>query len=197
MDLMKQILFESPFGLGVVCFILFSVVLLARKRMESDRARRRALPMTLSVIVLLFLIQWVVVTDRERVLDQLDIFVAGVTSENVVAAGQIVGSVYSADGLDREGFLRSLRDWFDMVDIRDPRFQRRDVTVEGDVARMTLAASATVSIRGDVGQTHAGVWRLEWQREDEMWRITKIEPVSIDLQPVSSLQGLRGLAGSQ
>lgn len=197
MDFLTQILFESPFRLGIAGFILFSVVLLARKRMESDRARKRALPLTLSAIALLFLIQWLVVTDRERVLDQLELFVAGVTSENVVVAGQVVGRAYSADGLDREGFLRSVKDWFDIVDIRDPRFQRRDVTVEGDVARMTLAASATVSIRGDVGQTHAGVWRLEWQREDEVWRITRIEPVSIDLQSVSSLQGLRGLAGGQ
>ncbi|MBK8268485.1 MAG: hypothetical protein IPK83_09370 [Planctomycetes bacterium] len=79
--------------------------------------------------------------------------------------------------------------------MRDPRYARRDVTVDGDSAVMILGASATVSIRKETGATHFAVWRITWQRESDGWRITGITPQSINMQPITSLRQLRGIAG--
>ncbi len=149
--------------------------------------------MALSVFVAMFLLQAFVVTDRESVLERLDEFVAAVVKEDIAGAGRVISSAYDGEGLDREAFIGSLEGWFAVIDIRDPRFQRRDVTVDGDQAVMNLAASATVSLRKEAGSTHWGVWRIEWRREAEGWSISRVEPVSLDAMPVKSLSDLRGL----
>ncbi|MBX3395715.1 MAG: hypothetical protein KF841_10140 [Phycisphaerae bacterium] len=194
MDFLSRVLFESPLWLGLFCFAAFAIVLFMRKRMESARAKRRAIPMTLAGTAVLFLVQMLVTTDRERIIEQMDAFVASIIREDSVDAGVRISPNYQSEGVGRDEFVASLADWFDLIDIRDPRFTQRTVRVEGDAAIMTLGGAATVSVRKEIGATHFAVWRIEWRRENSVWKITRIQPVSVDMIPVSSLRELRSLA---
>lgn len=194
MDFLSRVLFESPLWLGLFCFAAFAMVLFARQRIESAVAKRRAIPMTLAGAAILFLIQILVTTERERIIEQMDGFVTAIIRENPVEAGACISPNYHGDGAGRDEFVASLADWFDLIDVRDPRFTQRSVQVDGDAASMTLAGAATVSIRKETGATHFAVWRIDWRRENEFWKITRIQPVSVDMVPVSSLRQLRGMA---
>lgn len=195
MDFLTRLFFESPILLGLFSFLLFAVVLLGRRYLESDAMRRRSIPMVLALIAALFIMQSLVVTQREQVRVQLRAFVDAFVAEDAAAAGAIVSESFDSEGMNREDFLQHVRGWFELIDVRDPRFSRRDITIDGRRATLHLAVSATVSIRGETGQTHFGVWMFDWWLEDGAWRISGIRPVSIDMQPITSLNQLRGAAG--
>lgn len=195
MDFIYAVLFESPFRLGIFSFVVFAVVLFWRQRMESQSARRRAIPLTLLIFLLLFVMQNLVQTEREKILNRLDQFVTAIVKEQPTVAEEVVSTAYNSEDVGKEAFVDSLRDWFELIDVRDPRFARRDVTVEGDSAVMILGASATVSIHKQTGATHFAVFRITWQRESDGWRMNAITPQSIDMQPITSLRQLRAIAG--
>jgi len=190
MDFLKLVLFESPIWLGGLCFCLFGIVLLMRPRM-SDAARARSLPVVLAIIVALFLQQWLIVTDREKILAQLDAFVAAITAEDRPAIERLIDDDYSADGMNREDVIAFLAESLERVDIFDTRLRRRDVTVTGDTAGLDLGAMATVRIKGGVGEFHHCRWRIDWRLRDA-WRITALTPVEIDTIPFKTLQQVRG-----
>lgn len=190
MDFLKLVLFESPTWLGAVCFCLFAIVLLLRPRM-TEYARARCFPALIAVILGLILLQWLVVTDREKILTQLDAFVAGVEAENRAAIAEVIDEKYDAEGMDREGFLEFLTDSLERVDIFDTRLRRRDITVDGDYADLDLGAVATVRIRAGAGDMHTGRWRLRWRHTDD-WRIVSLMPVEIDTIKFTTLQQVRG-----
>ncbi|HWL92472.1 MAG TPA: hypothetical protein VNT79_02975 [Phycisphaerae bacterium] len=195
MSFLSQLFFENPVRLAIFSFLLFGIVLFWRRSIESAALRRWSIPGVLGLIILMFLAQMLVVTQREQVQQRMEEFVAAIVNEDASLAATYVSPAYQSEDLDFDGFVGSLRDWFDLIDVRDPRFARRDVTVEGDRATMTLAASATIRIRKEAGQMHYGVWTIEWRREDDTWRMISVQPVSIDMQPITSLRMLRGAAG--
>lgn len=190
MDFLKLMLFESPIWLGALCFCLFAAVLLLRPRM-TDYARDRCFPALIVVIFALILTQWLVVTDREEILAQLDAFVAGVEKEDRAAIADVIDEKYDAEAMDREGFLEFLVDSLKQVDIFDTRLRRRDVTVDGDFADLDLGAVATVRMRAGAGEMHTGRWKLRWRHTDE-WRIVSLMPVEIDTIKFTTLQQVRG-----
>lgn len=190
MDFLKLVLFESRLWLGGLCFCLFAIVLLLRPRM-SQAARSRSFPALIAVIFGLIVLQWLVVTDREKILAQLDDFVAAVERENRAAIAQVIDEKYDAEGMDREGILEFLTDALERVDIFDTRLRRRDVTVDGDHADLDLGAIATVRIRAGSGEIHSGRWKLRWRKTDE-WRIVSLMPVEIDTIEFKSLRQVRG-----
>lgn len=193
MDFISRVLFESPFWLGVFCFAGFGVALFWRQRQESPAARRRIIPMTLAAIVLLFVMQYLTVTERERIWSRLDEFVSAIVRENTTAAAALISESYLSEEVDKARFVESLRDWFEVIDVRDPRLTSREVVVQDDHGTMTLKANATVSHRKEAGATHFGEWTIEWRRDAEGWSMTAIRPESIDMQPVRSLRDLRGV----
>jgi len=190
MNFLKFVLLESPVWLGGVCFCLFAIVLLMRPRME-EAARARSLPILVAVIVGLFLLQSLVETDRERILAQLDSFVAAVVAEDRAAIERLIDDDYDSDGMNREDFGAFMAEALERVDIYDTRLRRRDVLVEADRATLDLGAMATVRIKGGTGEFHQGRWRLAWRLRDA-WRITALTPVEIDTIPFKSLQQVRG-----
>lgn len=185
---MQSLFFESPIKLGIFSFLLFAVVLLARTRMQSPAWRNRSLPITLLVILLLFVVQKVVVTQRERVLDRLDAFVQAIETPNATAQSNLIASDYQSEGYDKSEFLDALDRWLKRIDVYDTRYRRRDVDVSGDTAEMTLGAMATVVRNGSTGQTHFGTWHITWVRENGEWRILAIQVEVIDGRPVKQLR---------
>src|SRR5262245_2228861 len=120
MDFVQGILFESPMWLGVSCFVLFAIVLLMRPRMEGWK-RALMLPGVLVVTVLLFVTQWAVQTERERILLALDRFVQGIESKDAAAWSGMIRQGYDSEGLDHDGMVAFLKGAFEVADIYDTR----------------------------------------------------------------------------
>ncbi len=190
MDFISRVLFESTLLLAVLAFVLLAIILLARTRWESASARRYALPVTLGVILLLFVAQSFVVTQREKILSTLDAFIKAVESENIAAIETAVSDNYDMEGMNADDFVAYTARFLEAWNIRDVRYTRRDVVVEGKAATMTLGVAATAGQKKQVGQTHVGVWKLGWVRENEDWRIVSIRPKMIDGQRLDSYKQL-------
>lgn len=191
MRFLTHLLFESPLWLGGFCFLLFGGMLFARRRWESEAARRYAIPATLLIISLLFVIQNLVVTQREEIRLAMGAFASAIEREDTPAIKDALARDYAGEGMDSEAFAEYLAALMEVLDIRDTRFMRRDLDMGDDSAVMALTARATVSVRGRIGQLHWGSWRIAWLREAGGWKIVSIRPLSIDGQPVDTLQALR------
>lgn len=189
MGFMTRLFLESPLWLGIFSFLLFAAVLLARTRWESATARRYALPLVLSLIALLFLLQKLIVTQREEVLDSLNRFVRSIEQENLSEAGGFISLTYQVGDIDRDGFLARLESFLNTWNIRDARILWCELELAGSQAEMTLRANATASRQGEIGDSHWGVWRIDWERDSSEWRINSIQTESIDGIKATTLQG--------
>ncbi|MFQ5425209.1 MAG: nuclear transport factor 2 family protein [Phycisphaerae bacterium] len=189
MNLFRTILFESPAWLGVGSFVLFATAVLGRRRWTGT-ARAYALPGVMVLTVILFVLQWAVVTDRERILAALDGFVAGIAAEQTPAWARFIDDGYEGGGLDRDAVVALIESALTSVNVYDTRLRRRDVTIDGDRADMVLGAVATVRVRGGAGAFHTGRWRIGWARAVEGWRIRSIRPEMIDTMAVGGLKEL-------
>ena len=78
MRFLTHLLCESPLWLGAFCFLLFGTMLFTRRRWESGAARRYAIPATLLIIALLFVVQKLVVTQREDIRLAMGAFVSAI-----------------------------------------------------------------------------------------------------------------------
>jgi len=193
MAFVKLGLFESPLWLGVVAFIGFATVLLSRQ-WWPEKVAKYALPVTLAVVVLLFVVQKLVTTERERILQTVAELVRSVEQRDAASLRATLSRAYDADGQDADAVVEYIRSILQSVTVRDTRLNQEDVTIDGDRAEMTLGARATVSIQGGVGEFHWGRWRLTWQREPDGWKITSLRPEELDNVPIRSLRELRDFA---
>lgn len=187
-DFLSRLFLESPWRLGVFSFLLFGAVLFARLRFESQRARDWALPGTLLLILLLFVLQTAIETDREEVLARLDGFVTAIEAPDIAALGEFIADDYAAEEFDRAAFLEALAHWLTVIDVEATRYRRRDVTVTGDTAVLQLGAMATVRRNHGAAETHFGAWTIEWTRTGGLWRIQAIQMEMIDGQPISRMR---------
>ncbi|MCG8406375.1 MAG: hypothetical protein MI923_14345 [Phycisphaerales bacterium] len=192
MGFMTQVLFESPLWLGALSFLLFAVVLLTRMRWESETARRYALPGILLLIILLFVMQKLVVTQREEVRLTLDHFVTAIEQEDLAATSNFISPDFQTRTMDREGLVTWLEFFFEVWSVRDARIYGCTVNVGSHTAQMTFNASATASRQGAVGQSHLGSWRVDWVRETGAWRILSLQTLTIDSIKVETLSGVPG-----
>ncbi len=190
MDFMSRVLFESATSLGVLSFLLLAIVLLWRTRWESASARRYALPVTLLAILLLFVVQNLVVTQRERILSALDVFIEALESENIPALKTTISTKYEMEGLDADAFVAYTATFLEGWNVRDVRYRRRDVAREGDKATMMLGVAATAGREKEVGQTHFGLWELGWVQENDTWKIVSVRPKMIDSYAMDSYKQL-------
>lgn len=159
---------------------------------ESGAARRYAIPAILLIIGLLFVVQKLVVTQREEIRLAMGVFVSAMVREDSSAIEDALARDYAGEGMDREAFTKYLGALMEVLDIRDTRFMRCDMDMGDDSAVMALTVRATVSIRGRIGQLHWGSWRIAWLREVGGWKIVSVQPLSVDGQPVHTLQALGG-----
>jgi len=190
MHTLTYVLFESPIALGIVAFVVAAACLLIRPRLEGA-PRRWILPGAALLFIALFTLQSAVTTERERIWSALDRFIAAVESGRPDACAPFIADAYDSEGMSRDDIVDYIRQSLEQINIYDTRVTRRDVTRDGRTAEMTLSATATVSIRGNVGDLHRARWRITWQKTGPDWQITAIRPEVIDAIPIDSLKYLR------
>lgn len=190
MDFISALFLESPVYLGVFSlFVLGTSLYIRRARPMS--AGRWSVPAALGLILLLFCVQRMVTTERERIRSETQEFVAAIERKDMGAIRVTLSTAYSADEMNADAMASYLESVLARLKIYDTRFMRRDVTVRGRDADLLLTARATVSSEGGIGDMHWGTWKLGWKKEGDTWRIVSIVPVVIDGVPFDSLRQLR------
>jgi hypothetical protein len=192
MDFLQRLFLESPIFLGFFSFIVLAVALFARRR-YIDSFGPWLVPGALGLFAALFAVQYFVVTDREEILGALENFVAAIEANSPARIDGAISAQYESEGMGKDEILGFIHGTLARMKIYDTRFHRRDVTMQADHGEMILAARATVSIDGGVGGMHWGSWRIDWVREDGVWRISAIRPTMIDGQEIRGMRGLRGV----
>lgn len=204
MGFLQALFFESPIRLAILAFALLTAALVARRR-YTDTWGPRAVPGALALVALLFILQWAVVTDRERISRATDRLIAAVEGADSAALADLFSDAYDSEGMDKAAILEFIETALKRVRIYDTRTHRRDITEggmaadsggHGNAAELILAARATVSVGGDVGQLHWGAWRLTWREEPDApdrWRITALQPRMLDGTEFTTLKHLRGV----
>lgn len=190
MDFFQTLFFESRLYLTGLSFLLFGASLFVR-RGRRETIGRWIVPATMGLIVLLFVLQAALVTQRERIWLETDRFITAVEARDFAAIREIISPVYDSEGMDAEGILRFIELSLQRLHVYDTRAHRRSVRVTGARAEMILAARATVRADGAAGQMHWGSWRIDWRREADQWRIIALRPTMID---GVEFDGLRALA---
>lgn len=192
MDFFQQLFLESPIRLGVFSLIAVAAALYARRR-YIETFGKHLVPVAGGLITALFAIQYLVVTDREEIEQALEEFVAAIEANDSAHIDAAISDEYDSEGMVKQDILAVIVRALSRLKIYDTRFHRRDVVVREKRAEMIVAARATVSVEGGVGEMHFGSWRIDWIREGGVWQITGIRPILLDTQEIAGMKGLRGI----
>jgi hypothetical protein len=187
---MTHLLFESimlPAGLALGGFVL--LVLIGRN-MEHRRRGRIWLIWMVSVVGL-FLLQKLVVTDREVLTGELRRLVRAVETQDAATIGIVIDDSYAYDGQTHKTLMDWIRGRLDRMSISGTMLTSVQVAMEDGRAEMNLTAMARVGDGSGMGGTLTSAWRLVWRKTgEETWRIVELSPVKIAGQPVTRLQDI-------
>ncbi len=189
MDLLRSILFESRAQLAALSLVLMGAAYALWLRM-SPPGRSRVWAGAAGLIAALFVIQSTVVTDRERVRSALDGFVSAIEKRDERVMAEAIDADFDSDGIDQAGMLRYVLDAARKLEVRDSRLGSVSIRIDGDLALVELAATATVRLDGTPFRA-AGKWDLSWARRGECWKLLAARPIEINGQPVAGLRSIR------
>lgn len=175
---MVEILFEDPFWLAFIAapslFVLWGIWYRTRAR-----AAARLLLAGLALVPLLFVLQWLVVTDREAIEHVTRQLSEAVERRDIDAVIEFFdpGAIFEG-GFDRERFKKHLVHLLDKYAIQNPSVF--GLVVEVDGAKGTVHCAASCDIKSNVwsGSVPSN-WQLEFSRIDDHWLITNLRPLRI------------------
>lgn len=181
MDAIKWILFESPIGLGVVGgAALFALLVYWRRSLKP-----RPLLIGVAVTIVLFIVQGVVVTLRERVFEIMRPVERGIMDSDVDPVGRALAASFAAGGRDRSAFLDYVDAQFPRVAVHMVRLGQVWIEESSEnrfVATLAYAADVTV---GDYTGRLPTVWEITYIKDGEVWKIERIEPKKVGLMDMA------------
>lgn len=178
MNTFMRILLEEPFWLSVaaapVLFVLWGVWNRTR-----TRATGRALVVGLVSTPLLFVLQAMVQTDREKLegtTRQLSSAVQQGDLEGIVA---LVDPAAAITGVgDREAFRQRVTSLLETYTVQNNSIFDYQIEIEQDRANLTCRASSLIKSM-QFTQTVRSRWKLEFDLKAGAWLITDVVPMDI------------------
>jgi hypothetical protein len=168
-------LFESVAALGAVLGVVLFVLLVYWRRTQ----RSRPLLVGLGVALALFVIQAVMMTQREHAVRILEPIEKELVASRVDALAAALAPEFDAEELDRDGFLAYVRRQLELVKVRWLDRWALKLT-EADSDRFVATATYVADISGYsyVGGVES-VWTLTFVRTPDGWKIAAIRPLNI------------------
>ena len=181
---MHALLFEEPIQLGIVVVIVIAIQFGVHNRFRTPRT----LGVLLAGLVLgpaLFIVQHLVVTDREQIEANTRELAARVEAGDLDAIYALCANdaVFSERGYF-ESQLERLLTRYEVTEARAGGFA---VTLDGDSA--TVRCGATCTVRGGhaTGQTVPSRWELTYHKNGDQWLLSGIRPLMIAGQKMDRL----------
>jgi len=185
-DLIVNILFESPLKLALVLFFVLLICLIVWRRRRTDRTRWVFLA-AVGASIILVIAQGLITTDRERIRHVIDQLRDAVAQKDVAIISAYVDLEYALHGRDRDQVLSRIDAALRRTDVDTPYLYNVRITTEQDRGEASLTAISNVILNGtSLGQI-VSAWRLEFVRRPSGWRVTGIDPVKVQGQNVRSL----------
>ncbi len=137
------------------------------------------------------IVDWLVVTDRERIEGVIEDMASAVERSDTAALFEHVSPGYREQGMSPASLRILLEMFFRMygpvrVNVRETR-----VTREGNLATVRVTVGAVSEARADV--SGRSVWEVSMRKEtDGVWRVTRIVPVRIRGRDVSGWDDVSG-----
>jgi len=180
-DTITRTLFESPFWF-VVSLVLVDMILLAMWVRRRTRGLARAAGIVAAVAVVVLVLAAVVVTDRERITDAIELMAQDASAGKVEALERFLDDEVTVSLVefgpartDKAGAVAAAAGSLERLNINKVRV----TSVEVDMQPRPLAVVTTV-LQGEGAETGrlavALRWRLRWVRRPEGWRIIVVEP---------------------
>ena len=187
MDTLRWVLFESPMALGAICVLaLFGLLVHWRRSLNP-----RPLLVGLVLAIVLFVVQAIVVTDRERARLVMRPIELGLAREDAAPLAAALAPAFAAGDRDRAAFIDYVNGQLQRFDLHTVRLLR--VTVEesgGGRFVATLFYAADLSGE-DYNGTLTSLWRITFEQTGGGWKIWGIEPLRIGMTPVANWRELQ------
>lgn len=175
---MTEILFESPFWLGIVLAPVLFVLWGLWFRTRTPRAVR-ALLVGLVIAPLLFVCQWLVVTDREKLQLTATRLSNAVGRHDIDAIIELIEPDAQFDGrFSRQDFRHHLVMLLDKYSVENPTIGGFVIEIAGDRATVRCSSMCHVELSGWAGNVPSS-WELKFQLFEDGWLITDLRPLKI------------------
>ncbi len=186
----RSILFESPLKLILVLLVVEFVFLQVWSRRRTRRTGWLAVG-GLIAIPLLLAVQYLVVTEHERITRVCETLADAVGDGDALAFARHIAVDFSVERGERhwdkaelmEDFQRVLTRW----DVQEERLSGFEIEVRDHSAVASFRASCRLISTDLMVPYHVSYWRLAFAKRDGAWRVTHVQRVSSDREP-------RGLA---
>lgn len=183
--MMKELLFEDTFWLVLslvpVVFVLWGVWYRTHSRASS-----RALMVGLSVSALLLVVQWLVVTDREKLERTTRLLSSAVARQDIDGFVEFVDPNAKFDGgHDREQFKEHLSYLLKKYEVEHPSVGGFVIEINGTHASVRCSASCRVTAR-EWSSSVPSSWQLTFELRSGQWLVTDLKPLKIAGRTYSS-----------
>ncbi|MBN1490949.1 MAG: nuclear transport factor 2 family protein [Phycisphaerae bacterium] len=180
---MKTLLFESPWQLGSLCFVVCAVLLVLWRRTGSA-GRRQAFLIALAVSALLLMVQSLVTTDREAIIALLNELADAVAEPDLERIESAIDAEYADGRHDRNSLMARIRAALQRRMVERPSLSGFEVVVNGDAATAEFRASCDVRSGNSLVSRLPSRWRVEFIRRGEDWMVRSIDVLEVGLQNV-------------
>ena len=176
MDEAKRMLFEDPTWIYVALAGSFVVLLVVWKFMASRRAVwLLAVPVALAVAV--FLVSWLVETDREQILRSIDEIADHANEQRYERIGDYLDSQFTLRDLTVPGVAEAVKyagqrargHGFRTVRVTDAAVDVQGRFASADVQTLVETQGGSVPIR----------WQLTWVKIDDRWLIRAVKDYQV------------------
>ena len=175
---MTEILFESPFWLGIVLAPVLFVLWGLWFRTRTPRTTRLLL-VGLVIAPALFVFQWLVVTDREKLQLTATRLSNAVGRHDIDAIVELVEPNAQFDGrYSRQDFRARLVMLLEKYSVDNPTVGGFDIEITGDRATVRCSSTCHVELPGWAGNVPSR-WELKFQLFEAGWLITDLKPLKI------------------
>ena len=186
---MTEVLFESPFWLGIVLAPVLFVLWGLWYRTRTPRATR-VLLVGLVITPLLFVFQWLVVTDREKLQITTTRLSSAVGRHDIDAIIELIEpNARFEGGFSRQDFQDRLVMLLDKYSVDDPTIGGFVIEIAGDRATVRCSSMCHVELPGWAGNVPSS-WELEFRLFEDGWLITDLRPLKIADKDYRSFFGI-------
>jgi hypothetical protein len=188
MDFLQRLFLEDVWRLAVLAVLVIGATAIAWYH-RPERCKWWIPVLAVVVMAGLFVVQRVVVTDREQIRGILFELVVACETEDVDRIIATIDEGYNADGLTYDVLVPLIRQGFEVVDVSEIRLLGLHIEPTGDEAVAKFAAIHRVDW-GAGEQPYRSRWELHWYHREAGWKIDWIRPIPEEGQPAASLEEL-------
>ncbi|MBN1341954.1 MAG: hypothetical protein JXQ73_04700 [Phycisphaerae bacterium] len=173
MQALQHILFESPLILFVGSALILAI-LGAFWWARPGKVTSWAFVCGMALAALLMILQHVIVTDRERILERLEEIALAIDCEEIETIGRALADDCKIDGMAKAELLDRLAFIFNRAEIDEVTIMEAEVSVEGDVALANVRGHCRYKAPDFPYDYHISSWDVRFVRRGGDWLIQEV-----------------------